>query len=102
MVLLASAVSPLVGEVDPGACAGLLLGETAACPPVSGSRSCLSVGRAVSRMCSEANVGSGRPLGSLSVPELGCAPALVVVLGRPSAGACRLLGRPGLRESSRP
>lgn len=24
---------PLVGEVDPGACADLLLGETAACPP---------------------------------------------------------------------
>ena len=49
MVLLASAVSPLVGEVDPGACAGLLLGVTAACPPVSGSGSCLSVGRAVSK-----------------------------------------------------
>ena len=49
MVLLASGVFPLVGEVDPGACAGLLLGETAACPPVCGSGSCLSFGRAVSK-----------------------------------------------------
>lgn len=80
---------PLVGEVDPGACADLLLGETAACPPpptapVNGSGLvCLSAGLCHG-VCLEAAVGSGRHLGSLPVLSWAVLPPLWWFWGVPA------------------
>lgn len=57
-MVLASAVSPPVGEVDPGACQASCW-EGRCPPPGSGSGSCLSAGLC-QRVCLEAAVGSGR------------------------------------------
>ena len=42
LVLLASHVCPLVGEVSPGACVGFLVGRTGACVLVDEAESCPS------------------------------------------------------------
>ena len=42
VILPGSGVCPMLGEVDPGACAGFLVGGTSACPLVGGAGSCPS------------------------------------------------------------
>ena len=51
IIVLASGVCPLVGEVGPGACAGLLVGGTGACPLVVGAWSCSSDGQGLVKWC---------------------------------------------------
>ena len=51
VVLLASGVCPLVGEVGPGACAGFLVGGTGACLLVGGAGSCPSGGQGRVKGC---------------------------------------------------